>query len=281
MKRTFVVAAAAPLAILTACLSGCVPPAAPQGVSSVDSTPASTAQAAVEIAATQADVAAAAVPAIVDARDAVDAVAPTPPPSGCQTHPDAVALIVRYEVTSPTYYTARLQSPVWPGEQSGVTWGIGYDGGQQTRSRIAADWRDHAQVDRLAATSGIVGLPARTLIPSLADVRTPYVMAADVFGASTLPSYCALAARTFARGWDSLPPRAQGALIATIYNRGAGMQGDRRREMRELRDECVPAGDVQCIAREMHSMVRLWVGTPIEVGMRDRYEASAELALRS
>lgn len=274
MKRLIVSVTASLLAILTACIIGCSRPPSPKPN-------APSAQAVVEISAAQTDVAADAVPTIVDVRDVVDAVAPPPPAAPCQTHPDAVALIVRYEITSPTYYTARLQSPVWPGESSGVTWGIGYDGGQQTRSRIAADWRAHAQVDRLAATSGIVGPPARALIPSLADVRTPYVMAADVFGASTLPSYCALAARTFARGWDLLPPLAQGVLTATIYNRGAGMQGERRREMRELRDECVPAGDVACIVRELRSMVRLWVGTPIEVGMRDRYEASATLAMRT
>lgn len=273
MKRLLVSVTAALLAIIIACLSGCsrVPSPKPNAPST---------QAVVEISAAQTDVAADAVPTIVDVRDVVDAVAPTPPAAPCQTHPDAIALIVRYEVTSETYYTARLQSPVWPGEASGVTWGIGYDGGQQTRSRIVADWRTHAQVDRLTATSGIVGLPARALIPALADVRTPYAMAADVFGASTLPSFCSLAARTFARGWDSLPTLAQGVLVAVVYNRGASMQGERRREMRELRDECVPAGDVACIARELRSMTRLWVGTPIEAGMRARYEASAALAMK-
>jgi len=260
------------IAVFAALITGCSRPSLPI------TEPAPSAQAPVEVAAAQADVAATVAPAVVDLRSAVDALAPAPPAPACQTHPDAVALVVRYEVTSETYYTAHLLAPVWPGESSGVTWGIGYDGGQQTRSRIAADWQAHTQVDRLVATSGIVGTPAKALVPGLADVRTPYSYASSVFADATLPSYCSLAARTFARGWDALPPRVQGALTATIYNRGAGMQGDRRREMRELRDECVPAGDVQCIARELRSMVRLWTGTTIEAGMRARYEATAALA---
>ncbi len=72
---------------------------------------------------------------------------------------------------------------------------------------------------------------------------------------------------------------AQGALTATVYNRGAGMAGDRRREMRELRDTCVPAHDLVCMAAQFRSMVRLWHGTAIEAGMRARYEATAQLAL--
>ncbi len=269
---TAVIAAA--LVILIAAMTGCGGTPAP----TVEAAPS--ARAPTEIAAAQADVAADTVPTIVDARDAVDVVAPPPPRNACITHPDAIALIVRYEVTSPAYYTAHLQAPVWPGESSGVTWGVGYDGGQQTRARIAADWHAHAQVARLAATSGIAGLPARALIPGLADVRTPYLLAADVFGASTLPTYCDLAARTFRHGWDALAPRTRGALVATVYNRGAGMQGDRRREMRELRDACVPAGDVACIARALRSMTRLWAGSTIEAGMRARYEATAALAMK-
>lgn len=226
----------------------------------------------------QADVTTAAVPAIVDVRSAVDAIAPPPPEPTCDVPPDAVALIVRYEITSAAYYAAHLQMPVWPGESSGVTWGVGYDGGTQTRARIAADWRRHEQAARLVATSGVVGAPARALAAQLADVRTPFPYASEVFAAATLPSYCTLTARTFQNGWDVLPPTARGALVSTVINRGASMLGDRRREMRTIRDVCVPAADVECIARELRSMTRLWVGTSIENGMRARYEATAVLA---
>jgi hypothetical protein len=218
------------------------------------------------------------VPAIVAVRDAIEPALPAPPPPPSATvDPRATALIVQFEIRSPSYYAAHLQSPVWPGAQSGVTWGIGYDGGQQTRARIASDWHMHAQVERLVATSGVVGVDAGELARSMRDVRTPFDLAERVFTGSTLPAYRALAARAYRRGWDELSPVAQGALVATVYNRGAGMAGDRRREMRTLRDECVPRHDYACMAAQFRSMTRLWRGTTIEVGMRERYEATARL----
>lgn len=243
--------------------------------------PAPSDVAAADIADMQAAAATIVVPAIVDVRAAVDAVVPEPPPNPCTVHPDAVALIVRYEITSETYYTTHLQSPVWPGEQSGVTWGVGYDGGHQTRARILEDWSEHTSAGRLSMTAGVIGPRAKALVPSLADIRIPYPLAASVFEAATLPSYCELAARTFRSGWRALPPLAQGVLVVTVYNRGAGMQGDRRREMRTLRDVCVPAADLACMAREFRAMPRLWMGTPIEAGMTGRYEATAALVERA
>jgi len=259
-------AAALVLLALTACTVGC------------SRAPAPSTDAAAEVSGAQTVAAEATVPAVVDIREAVEVVAPAPYVPPCDVHPDAVALIIRYEVTSPAYYSARLEAPIWPGAQSGVTWGVGYDGGHQTRNRILGDWHRHTHAERLASTAGVIGPRAKDLIPALADARTPYVLAADVFAASTLPTYCDLTARTFHRGWDDLPVRARGALVATVYNRGTAMQGDRRREMRVIRDECVPTGDVGCIARELRSMPRLWAGTPVEAGLRARYLATAALA---
>lgn len=225
----------------------------------------------------QVDAAEVVTPAVLAARAPIEAVVPMPP-AHAGTDPRAVALIVRYEITSPDYYAQRLQRPIWPGESSGVTWGVGYDGGHQTRARIAADWDAHPAVLRLVETSGITGPPARAVAAQLRDVATPYPMAEQVFAESTLPAYHALAARTFRDGWDRLPPTAQGSLTATVYNRGVAMAGDRRREMRVLRDVCVPAGDCACMAAQYRSMPRLWAGTAVADGLRARYEATARLA---
>lgn len=124
----------------------------------------------------------------------------------------------------------------------------------------------------------MVGAPARALVRDMRDVRTPLPHAQRVFATATLPTYNALTARAFASGWDALPPDASGSLTATVYNRGASMRGDRRREMRELRDACVPAGDTACMAAQYRSMCRLWKGTQIEAGLCRRYEATARLA---
>jgi hypothetical protein len=56
------------------------------------------------------------------------------------------------------------------------------------------------------------------------------------------------------------------------------MAGERRREMRAIRDDCVPAADTACIAAQLRAMARLWVGPDIEGGMRRRRHAEAALA---
>lgn len=220
-------------------------------------------------------------PAIVEVREAVAAVLPPPAPSTCEVHPDAVALIVRYEVTSEAFYTSRLQGVIVPPLQSGATWGIGYDGGHQTRAAILLAWADHPAVEMLASTAGLIGDRARAILPTLAGVRTPFAMAREVFIRITLPEYCELAKRTFRNGWDRTPPLAQGALVSLIYNRGASMIGSRRVEMVYIRTVCVPAGDAACIAAQLRLMPRHWVGTDAENGLRNRYLATALLAERS
>lgn len=219
------------------------------------------------------------VPPVVAVREAIQTIIPTAPPPVLAIHPAAVALVVEYEVTSPAHYTRWLQAPVWPGGASGATWGIGYDGGHQTRPVIARDWHAHAHVGRLAETAGIIGTRARDLIPGLRDVLTPYAYAVEVFEAVALPRYCADARRYYGGdAVDHLPLPAQGALCSLTYNRGPIQPGDRGREQREIRDVCVPAGDVHCIARALRAMCRLWVGTPHEAGLCRRRNAEAALA---
>lgn len=190
----------------------------------------------------------------------------------------SLQLIVDGETGGQARYTRLYQSPVWPGGGSGVTIGVGYDLGQSSADVIALDWREHADVERLAAEAGVAGAAARARIPSLRDVVTPWRLAESVFSVSTLPRYYRLAHRAFGDGFRTLAPPAQGALVSLVYNRGASMAGERRREMRTIRDECVPRGDRHCIARELRAMVRIWVGTDIEAGMRTRREAEARLA---
>lgn len=232
----------------------------------------------------QRSVAAVLVPAVVAVHEVMGEALPAPPvpaiaaaaPPGVS--PAAVALIVGFEIISPAYYTKRLQSPVYPGGASGATIGIGYDLGHQARDTIAADWAEHPQLERLLPAAGVMGAPARQLVRTMRDVRTPLADAQRVFSAATLPTYNALTARTFANGWDALPPNTSGSLTSLVYNRGASMRGDRRREMREIRDACVPSGDAACIATEIRAMKRHWMGTSIERGMAARREAEAVLA---
>jgi len=197
-----------------------------------------------------------------------------------QVSADAVALIVAFEVGSQVRYTARYQGVVCPGGASGPTVGIGLDGGHQSASAIRSALAGHPAVERMAQIMpGAIG-PRRCAAAraQLYDVRVAWLTAMRIFELHTLPVYSALTVRTFSEGIGTLSPNARGSLTATVYNRGVSMRGDRRREMRELRDTCVPAGDTTCMAAQYRSMKRLWVGTPLETGLARRYEATARLA---
>lgn len=224
------------------------------------------------------------VPAMVAVQDAIQQAAP-PTASSLRepiVSPPAVALIVRWEVGSPSLYARRYESPIWPGGASGVTWGIGYDGGHQTRQQIGLDWSAHDEASRLQATAGITGVAARPVVAQLRDVRVSFDLATDVFGAASLPRYHASARRAFGPdGFDVLPADAQGALVSLVYNRGASMIGPARTEMRSIRDVCIPGSDVHCIAGQIRLMCRLWRGTNLEAGLCGRREEEAGLAERA
>lgn len=218
---------------------------------------------------------------VAEVRGAVQAVVPPVPvverPQDLVS-PAAVAHIVRWEISSRAHYDKRLRRPIWPGGASGVTWCIGYDGGHQSAPVIRRDWAAHPAADRLATTAGITGDAARAALPRYRDITTSFDYCERIFRDVTLPTYHRLAKRTFADGWVLLPPDAQGSLVATVYNRGSGMTGSRRAEMRVLRDVCVPRGDVACMAVQYRSMCRIWRGTINEAGLCGRYSDAARLA---
>ncbi|HET7655748.1 MAG TPA: hypothetical protein VFK18_01975 [Luteimonas sp.] len=231
----------------------------------------------------QASMASVAVPTLVAAQDLLSSSLPAKPLAapthqGGAVSPAAVDMIVSFEIVSPAYYAKRLQHPVWPGGESGVTWGIGYDGGYQTSTRILEDWATHPERALLSRTAGITGAAAKPLASQLRVVETPLLLAEDVFAHVTLPRYARLAMRTFDDGWTCLDADPQGSLVATVYNRGTSMRGRSRAEMRQLRDDCVPRCDVPCMAAAYRAMKRVWKGTALEAGLGRRYEATARLA---
>jgi hypothetical protein len=185
--------------------------------------------------------------------------------------------IVRFEVSSPAYYAKKLQRPVWPGEQSGVTIGIGYDLGVTSRSQIEADWGAHldgSDLDLLRVAQGVTGESARKLASSLSNVVIPFDMACTVFYQSTLPLYARRTRDTYP-GTESLPADAQGMLLSLIYNRGTRLTGPTRTEMAKIK-VLVRGGvaNLDAIADQLESMVRLW---PKSKGLRDRRLREAQI----
>lgn len=225
-------------------------------------------------------------PAIVEVQQAIQEALPAPAiqrePVPPLVSPAAVALIVREEIISPAYYAKALQGTTCPGDRSGPTVGIGSDLGVQTRAHIADTWSIHPAVDRLQAASGRIGFgPCRQWRTANIDIRTPLPLAQEVFATKLLPRYHRLAARAFRNGWDNLPPDAQGGLVATVYVRGDDMTdapgSQRRTEMRVMRDVCVPAGDLKCLAAQHRAMCQRFVGRKDAVGLCRRFTRTAQL----
>ena len=171
--------------------------------------------------------------------------------------------------------------PGWPGGQSGVTIGFGYDLGYVTVDQFESDWGERIRPDaleRLEAAVGLRALRARNRIPELSDLRIPRSAAEQVFDARMLPLFELRTAQAFP-GVDALPEDARGALVSLVYNRGTSMidnsSDDRRREMRAIR-AAVAAGDLAAIAAQLRAMKRLWQGKG-PGGLIARREQEAQL----
>jgi hypothetical protein len=193
-------------------------------------------------------------------------------------------LILEFEVGGgESYYNKFLKNPTWPGEQSGVTIGIGYDLGYVNKSEFSEDWKDLPKevFDRLYKFVGIKGYNAKSLIRGLKDINIPWDLSLKVFNNKTITKFYNLTRETFPN-FDNLPEDAKGGLISVVFNRGNALEGDRRREMKLIRDgmKLVSTYDQKAltfIANQIRSMKRIWVGGSIEKGMSRRRDAEAKL----
>lgn len=239
---------------------------------------------------TQRSIANVAAPAIVAIREAVQEALPPPVaergPVSSPVSPAAVAFLVRHEIGSEAYYRKALQGFACPGDRSGPTVGIGSDLGVQTKATIRDVWSVHAHVERMTTASRKVGFTAcRSWRNAHTDIRTPLPLAREVFATKLLPRYHRLAERAFRDGWQLLPPDAQGGLVATVYVRGASFEdapgGKMREEMRVMRDVCVPAADVRCLAAQHRAMCQRFNGRKDQAGLCKRFNETAQLIERS
>ncbi len=193
----------------------------------------------------------------------------------------SMQLILRFEVGGgEVYYNRFLQSPTWPGEASGVTIGVGYDLGYNFPATIRQDWSAHlteTAIARLLGCAGKTGTQARAALPSVRNIVISWSAAFAVYEAVTIPKFWEKTTRIFP-GIGDVHPNCQGALLSLVFNRGESLAGDRRREMRAIKD-LVPAKDYRQIAEQIRLMKRLWRGTTIERGMSRRRDAEADLVL--
>ena len=193
-------------------------------------------------------------------------------------------LILEFEVGGgENYYNKFLKNPTWPGEQSGVTIGVGYDLGYVNKTEFTNDWKDlpKKDFDRLYKMVGIKGYRAKELARRLKDIVIPWELALKVFMNKTVSKFYNLSRDTFPN-FDKLPEDAKGGLVSLVFNRGAALEGDRRREMKAIRDIMARSQNfdqktLSQIADQIRKMKRILMGGSIEKGMSRRRDAEAKL----
>lgn len=196
----------------------------------------------------------------------------------------AINLIVAEEVSSQAVYTKKYRRPEWPGHQSGVTIGIGYDIGYATPSRLRADWSGHIPESMIAAllpVCGVRGPSAKALTARLRPkVDVPWEAAMAVFENVDVPRWVATVRKALPNT-EQLSPDCLGALVSLAYNRGASFSNrrkpddaiDRYREMRAIKAHMV-ASNFEDIPAEFRAMKRIW---PTSAGLRGRRDREAAL----
>lgn len=190
----------------------------------------------------------------------------------------AVNSIVSFEVTSPATYLKLYQHPMYAGGDSGITLGIGYDCGYNTKEQIQADWGDllpKDSVDLLKSVAGLKKLYAEHSVHIVSGIKVPYEAAIKVFLQRTLKRFSIVTISAFP-GVEKLMPDAAGALLSLVYNRGGNTDpsNDRRKEMHAIKD-LVAKKDYEGIAIQLESMKRLWGDS--QKGLRIRRDVEADL----
>ena len=190
----------------------------------------------------------------------------------------AIDLIIQFEVGGRNYYDKVLQKPSWPGGASGITIGLGYDLGYETEKQFLSDWSASLNlnfVNALRPLCGLTGEKARLMLRGeVLNVRVPYNIAYDVFVNKDIPRYFAMTKKIYPQ-LETLNEDTQGALVSMVYNRGASLAGDSRKEMKAIVD-LVAKQDYHGIAEEIEKSKRLWEHKGLD-GLVLRREAEADL----
>lgn len=193
-------------------------------------------------------------------------------------HPDVKLLMLRHEgLNQPGFH---------PGGDSGITIGYGYDLAHHTKEELERDWAGFLapnQMKRLATVIGKSGIDARATAGKLTDIRVKRIHALEVFEKVSVPKYWKQTKKAFP-GVEKLHPRAQGALLSLVYNRGPSLgdfntPDDRRQDMEDIHNilkDGVQAGDYQMIADQLREMKELWKGKGLG-GLIERREDEAVL----
>jgi len=200
---------------------------------------------------------------------------------------EGVAFIAREETGGLAFYQDHTRWPHYPGEASGITIGLGYDLRMNTLADFKRDWVSvlpPSVFKVLALDIGKAGTKKRAKALKEVGIDIPFNLAWQVFTATTLPRYYDLT-KSIYPSLDQLPPLCRAVLVSLVFNRGASLRGETRREMKAIQtllsqaDKALPDQQrwqaiLVGVEDEIVAMKRLWSSGS---GLVKRRQAEANL----
>lgn len=192
--------------------------------------------------------------------------------------PEGMRLILDHEVGGGSvYYNRSLIHPTWPGGASGITIGIGYDLGHNTRERISRDWSmlPAGTLARLQSCAGITGAAASLMAPSVRDILIPWDTALSVYQRSTIPRFASLTESAYP-GTHTLHPHIQSAMLSWTFNRGPGIHPTSSRDLEKRAIRSAIPRQPTLLPAQFRASKRLWADRNLN-GLLRRREDEARL----
>jgi peptidoglycan hydrolase-like protein with peptidoglycan-binding domain len=200
---------------------------------------------------------------------------------------NGVAFIALEETGGLAYYHDVTRWSHYPGYQSGVTIGVGYDLRFNTETDFRELWGAHlseAFLDELSKDIGKRGSKRRVNELKRLGVEIPFKAAWPAFIENTLPRFYANT-KSIYPSLEKLPNLCRSVLVSIVFNRGTKLDGPRRKEMRAIRDILATADEPDFHKRKIKmiladvedqivSMKRLW---DLVSGLCKRRQAEANL----
>jgi len=186
--------------------------------------------------------------------------------------PKGIKAIIGWETGGESGYD---KHPEWPGEKSGITIGVGWDLGHTPATETSRAWSQHLDSNTLAAlvsVSGRKGQDAKVVLPHVRHLVVPWESALAVFEEVTIPTWYLRTLRIYPQVGE-IPGDCAAALVSLVFNRGASLTGDRRKEMLRIQ-ELLRVGELDKIPEQFRAMKRLW---PDSRGLRRRRDEEATL----
>jgi siroheme synthase (precorrin-2 oxidase/ferrochelatase) len=186
--------------------------------------------------------------------------------------------LIELEVGDRSTFEMRFSSPYISSNQGGVTVGIGYDLGFRSVVDVRRDLEGLLPPDYIEALTRAVSIRgdhAKSRLAEYRAVRVPWDVAVFVFERAILPRIGREVLRTFPNAVE-IRGDAFGALALLIFDRGTALDGDRRVEMRAIRD-LMERRAFDAIPHQFRQMKRQYLGTTYADSASKRREVEATM----